>query len=96
MNAENWCRERERGFPFARDDSFVRLAMNLVSNNESKLWWGVGQPNEKSSKPRATSCCQFLHRHLGFFFWLCVILSLHEPRISSERAVNIYLGRNRI
>lgn len=65
MNAEGRDRERERGFPFARDDSFVRLAMNLVSNIESKLWWGVGQPNEKSCKPRATGCCQ-LHRHLVF------------------------------
>lgn len=69
MNAADRGRERERGVPFARDDSFVRLAMNLVSNIESKLWWGVGQPNEKSCKPRATSCCQ-LHRH-----WILCVLS---------------------
>lgn len=25
--------------------------MNLVSNNESKLWWGVEQPNEKVPSP---------------------------------------------
>lgn len=71
MNAVDRGREREKGFPFARDDSFVRLAMNLVSNIESKLWWGVGQPNEKSSSPAPPAAASSCTATRGFF--LCVL-----------------------